>query len=337
MAKAQPIDQIIENPTTPASLRHQLKTAQAIRAFASQQLQLPDNASYQSYADLGRPYLTWNVVSAAEFTLRADTECFWVVGCLSYRGFFSPADAQEHAAKLSSEGKDVFVYGVPAYSTLGWFPDPLVNSFLAYSELDLARLIFHELSHQLIYIKDDTAFNEAFATAVELEGAKRWLDQQKHPAQHDASPEQQELRKTAFRQLLDEMRQALAALYQAPLSQADMRLHKHHIQAEYASRYQVFKQVWRGYRGYDHWFEPHPGNAHLASQATYYQWVPAFRQLLKESDGQWAVFYDKTRRIGKQPATERAKMLEALSARALAPATQVLAPSTVNQVEENTQ
>src|SRR3954465_2418144 len=172
---ARPIDTWLADPGTPAALRERLQLAQRIRGFASTQLALPDNASYASYAELGRAYVVWNVFAAPRLSVEPKKECFPFTGCVSYRGFFSEEDARRHVEGLQAEGYDVYVGGVVAYSTLGWFNDPLLSTFIRYPEAQLARLVFHELAHQVVYAHDDTAFNESFAVAVEEEGVKRWL------------------------------------------------------------------------------------------------------------------------------------------------------------------
>jgi len=176
MASARPIDAWLADPSTSPALRERLETARRIRQFASRELGLPDNGSYLSYADLGRPFVAWNVFAAEEFSVEPKKECFPFAGCVSYRGFFAEEEARRHAAQLREAGYDVHVAGVPAYSTLGWFEDPLLSSFILYSDAQLARLIFHELAHQMVYAGGDTTFNESFAVVVEEEGVRRWLE-----------------------------------------------------------------------------------------------------------------------------------------------------------------
>ncbi len=174
IARARPIDEVIAATPDPV-LKARLARAQAIRAFASRELALPDNRSYTNYADLGRPYAVWNVFAAPELSLSPRQWCFPIAGCVSYRGYFAEGDARAEAARIAAAGDDVHVGGVPAYSTLGYFDDPVLSTFVRYREVELARLIFHELAHQVVYVKDDTSFNESFATAVEEEGIARWL------------------------------------------------------------------------------------------------------------------------------------------------------------------
>jgi predicted aminopeptidase len=164
-ARARPIDMVIGEPGTPADLRAKLALARGIRDYASRELGLPDNGSYRRYADLGRPFVVWNVVAAEEFSTKAVESCFPVVGCVTYRGYFGEAVARAHAEALRAKGFDAQVSGIPAYSTLGWFDDPLLSTFIRYPEAEIARIVFHELAHQVVYIKGDTVFNESFAVA----------------------------------------------------------------------------------------------------------------------------------------------------------------------------
>jgi predicted aminopeptidase len=167
LSRARPVPEWLADPSTPPELKQRLETARRIREFASTHLKLPENNSYAAYAELNRSYVVWNVFAAPEFSVEPKNECFPFIGCVSYRGFYSEGDARRHAAKLREAGYDVYVGGVPAYSTLGWSDDPLLSTFIGYSDAQLARLVFHELAHQLVYVRDDTTFNESFAVAVE--------------------------------------------------------------------------------------------------------------------------------------------------------------------------
>lgn len=308
------LDDVINDDATPPETVRRLKLARDIRHFASDSLGLPDNRSYLKYTDLGRRYLIWNVVATPELSLSPRLECFLVVGCLSYRGFFDEQDARAYALQRTTAGDDVFVYGIPAYSTLGWFYDPLVSTFLGYGELDLARLVFHELAHQLLYVKDDTAFNEAFATAVELEGARRWLAFRASP--EHAAIEQAEQRRHEFQALLRQTRERLLALYASPAGEAEKRQGKRQAFMALGEQYQAFKARWHGYGGYDHWFDPPPGNAHLTALATYHELVPAFTQLLREHGGDLPAFYRAAAALAARDRTERDAELQALTRRA---------------------
>jgi predicted aminopeptidase len=173
--REKPIHEVIEDAASPPALRDKLAQVLVIREYASRELALPANSSFRRYADLQRPFVAWNVFATEEFSMQPKTWCFAVAGCVSYRGYFAKADAENFAVGIAAAGHDVYVGGVPAYSTLGWFADPVLNTFIHYSPVELARLIFHELSHQVVYVKDDTVFNESFAVAVERAGVARWI------------------------------------------------------------------------------------------------------------------------------------------------------------------
>ncbi|MDE2456588.1 MAG: aminopeptidase, partial [Burkholderiales bacterium] len=189
LRKSRPVSEWLADPATPAPLRARLELAERMRDYAVTALGLPDNASYRRYADLGRSAVVWNVVAAPELSLTLETWCFPVMGCVGYRGYYDKAAAEALGAELKAQGWEVEVYGVPAYSTLGWSNwlggDPLLNTFIDWPDGELARLIFHELAHQVVYVKGDSTFNESFAVSVEQEGVKRWLaahgtDEQRH-------------------------------------------------------------------------------------------------------------------------------------------------------------
>lgn len=314
--KARPLDDVITDPATKPALADRLKLAQRIRAFAVSDLKLPDNASYTRYADLGRPYVLWNVVSTPALSLRPVESCFPIAGCLAYRGYYDEKEARDYADARRTAGDDVFLYGIPAYSTLGWFNDPLLNTTVRYGELALARLIFHELSHQLIYVKNDSSFNEAFATAVEQEGLLRWIEHEHRPdllARYQAD----EARQQAFHVLMSATRKRLVTIYGSTVSDADKLADKEAILRDTLAQYQGLKAGWGGFDGYDSWFSPLPNNAHFASLATYEALVPAFRELLAQQHGDFAAFYDAVRELGKKNRAARDASLAALNIAAL--------------------
>lgn len=316
--KARPLEDVIMAPDTPPSVAERLRWAMLMRDFASSELHLPDNASYRSYADLQRPYVLWNVVAAPEFSFEPKIDCFPIAGCLAYRGFFDQAAAQLHAERLRQQGYDVWLYGIAAYSTLGWIDDPLLNTFIRYADVDIARLMFHELAHQVVYVQDDSGFNEAFATTVELEGGKLWI------ARYGNSRQQQQLqlgerRRAAFHSLLADARQELEALYRQPLNVEQKRTQKDHLLRQLAQRYQQFKQQWQQYSGYDHWFQPLPNNAWFVSLATYQRLVPAFQRLLQQNDGDWRRFYQEVQALAQMPRAERDIRLQSLLSASKAP------------------
>ncbi|WP_460536367.1 aminopeptidase [Chitinimonas naiadis] len=313
LRNARPIDEVIADPATAPALADKLRLAQRLRLFAVQELKLPDNASYTRYADLGRPYALWNVVSTPALSLKPVLSCFPIAGCLAYRGYYSEADAKSYAAERRAAGDDVFLYGVAAYSTLGWFSDPLLNTTARYDEASLARLIFHELAHQLIYIKDDSAFNEAFATAVELEGYERWL-RREGDERSLAGYQREEQQRQAFRQLMETGRRQLAELYEGAGSVVAKQQSKADIQAGLVQDYRNLKQALSATSwGYDQWFQPAPNNAHFVALATYHEKVPALRALFRQQGGDFAAFYEAVRLLGQKNRAARDETLAALT------------------------
>jgi predicted aminopeptidase len=301
MGRAQPLDAVLAAPETTEALRARLALARALRDFASRELKLPDNASYRSYADLGRPYAVWNVVAAPEFSLEPVQSCFPVAGCVAYRGFFSPEGAERHAEALRARGLDVHVYGVPAYSTLGRFDDPLLSTFIGYPEAELARLLFHELAHQVAYAKDDSTFNESFAVAVEREGVRRWLVADGREKELEGVREAQR-RNAEFLRRLDEARARLAALYRSRLAPEAMRERKRAELAKLGSEPDFRRYAERRAKsGSDPDFAPN--NALLAAFATYTGLVTEFERLLAEQGGDLERFY---REVQTLAAKERA-------------------------------
>ena len=291
MALAKPAAQLIADPATPRPLRERLELARSIRDYASRELGLPDNGSYRSYADLGRPYVVWNVVAAPEFSLAPVESCFPVAGCVPYRGFFAQEDAERHAAKLRAAGNDVNVRGVAAYSTLGRFDDPLLSTFIGHPDTELARLIFHELSHQLLYVKDDSTFNESFAVAVERAGVRRWLEATGRRAELQSFLETQE-RSAKFLALLEQTRVRLKALYGTPLAPELMREGKLAELKKLVDANPRLKDM-------------QPNNALFASFATYTQLVPAFEGILAEEGGDLGKFYARVKILSANEPSSR--------------------------------
>lgn len=320
MHAARPVQDWLDDPATPPALQHKLLLTQRIRAFAVSELGLPDNASYRRYADLRRKAAVYNVVAAPGLSLRLQQWCFPVAGCVGYRGYFDEAEAQAFAAALDN-GLDVAVYPVPAYSTLGWMNwvggDPLLSTFIGYPEGELARLIFHELAHQVVYAAGDTVFNESFATAVERLGGARWL------AQTDGAARQAyaefDGRRQAFRALTRATREQLQTLYDdGSIDDSTKRLRKAAILKDFRQRYAELREGWGGYKGYDAWVAQ-ANNASFGAQAAYDQWVPAFEALFEREGRDFARFYDAVRSLARQPAAERQAALQALDPSALPP------------------
>jgi len=308
---ARPVDDWLGDPSTDPKLKARLEKAKLIRKFAVQELGLPDNSSYKNYAPLNRPYVLWNVVATPELSLRPVQWCFPIAGCVSYRGYYDKADAEAYAAELRKEGNDVQVGGVPAYSTLGWLSDPLLSTFINHSDAELARLIFHELAHQVVYVQGDSKFNEAFATAVEEAGVERWLELYGNDAMREAYARYNARRKD-FMDLLVKHRQMLADNYASKASVKKKREEKARIFAALQEGYQVLKANWGGYNGYDRFFAEPLNNAHLASVATYNDLLPGFRALLLKEKA-FPQFYIAVRNMSNLPSVERHDRLHELA------------------------
>jgi predicted aminopeptidase len=317
LSDARPIDEWLADPATTPTLRHRLETARQIRRFAVSELGLPDNGSYKNYAALPRPYVLWNVVATPELSLSPLQWCFPVAGCVNYRGYYDKAAAQDYARELRADGNDVEVGGVTAYSTLGWFSDPIISTFINYPDAELARMLFHELAHQVVYVAGDSQFNESFASAVEEEGVERWLGKYGTPAIREAY-DRYWSRKRDFHGLLLAARKDLEQAYKSSLPDAGKRQAKARIFAKLKTDYQVLKQNWGGYAGYDKFFAEPLSNAHLASIATYSDFVPAFKALLKR-ERTFPAFYDAARRIADLDKEERHRVLRKLAATADGP------------------
>jgi len=314
MASAEPIDEAIANAQAAHDqrLEQRLELARRIRNYASQELKLPDNGSYRRYADLHRPYVVWSVFATPELSMSLRKWCFAVVGCIAYRGYYAQSDADQYAAGLRKEGLDAYVAGIPAYSTLGYFDDPLLNTFVYLPEGELARMIFHELAHQVVYVRNDTTFNESFATAVETAGVERWLAEQAGDEAR-ASYRVYDAHRRQFRALLLATRDRLDALYHMDIPDDAKRKGKAEIFADMRAQYAHLKEAWGGYTGYDRWFSQPLTNAQLAAVATYQQWVPAFTALLARCNGDWTRFYAEVRKLGALPPDARTVALQQLT------------------------
>lgn len=307
--RAQPISKVIADPDTDPKLKHSLTKVIQLREFASRELKLPDNLSYTSYADLERPFVVWNVFAAPELSVQLKEWCFVQVGCVNYRGFFSQESAERYAAELKREGYDVHIGGIRAYSTLGWFNDPVLNTFIGYSEMDLARLIFHELAHQVLYVSDDTVFNESFATAVEHEGIKRWFNRTDSASAQIALTARQE-RETLFTGLILKYRKQLQELFQSDLNDTEKRAGKARIFDRLRKEFALLKAENNELGSYDRWFAQPLNNALLATVSIYTQLVPAFQSILKQHDQDMERFFDTVTKISKLPKDERNLILQ---------------------------
>jgi predicted aminopeptidase len=312
LSDARPIDDWIADPGTSSKLRLRLETARQIRRYAVSEMSLPDNDSYKKYASLKRPYVLWNVVATPELSLRPLQWCFPVAGCVNYRGYYNKDAAMAYARELKADGNDVEVGGVPAYSTLGWFSDPLISTFINYPDAELARMIFHELAHQIVYAQGDSQFNESFASTVEEVGVERWMERFGNQAMRD-SYARYKSRKHDFLALLLKYRKALEQNYAVvDRSDDEKRAVKARLFQELKDEYQVLKGNWGGYAGYDRFFEQPLSNAHLASIATYEDFVPAFRAMLKR-DGNFPAFYKSVKRLAELDRPDRHRILKALA------------------------
>src|ERR1700683_5375642 len=299
------IDTLIADPHTLAPLRARLTEVRAARAFASAELHLPDNKSYTTYADIARPYVVWNVVATPEFSVNPRVWCFPVAGCVAYRGYFNERRAREFAAVLAVRGFDVVIDPVPAYSTLGKFSDPVLSTMLRYDDDELASTIFHELAHQLLYVRNDSEFNEAFATTVEDAGLERWLVHQGQPGRIREFRERQ-TQSREFLDLLGASRAQLARLYATGAPRDALRAGKVRIFAALAAAVRALEQR-QGvhYVVYDEWLAAGLNNARLASVATYFDCVPGFERLLAENDGDLVRCCAAVRALAQQPRATR--------------------------------
>lgn len=307
MAARRPIAAVEADPATPPALRARLEAVAAARDFASRELALPDNASYRQYAAIDREYAVWNVVAAPEFSVAPREWCFPVAGCVAYRGYFSERRARDYALTLESRGYDVALGGVAAYSTLGRFADPVLSSMLAYGDVQLAALIFHELAHQVVYVPGDSAFNEAFAVTVEQEGLTRWLAARGRP---EALAEWRRRRaaQAEVAALMAATRARLRRLYAEPIAPPVMRVDKRAILRGLADELRAHERRTGLASGYARWFDTGLNNAVLASVATYYGCVPGFERVLRASDGDLPRFYAAVKGLAAGPAAERAAL-----------------------------
>lgn len=312
LAQRQSIAAVIADPARDAALRTRLLKIQDARRYAAQTLQLPDNASYTEYTDLQRPFAVWNVFAAAEFSVEPLEHCFLIVGCLAYRGYFSEAAANAEAARLGADHYDTQVVGVPAYSTLGWFDDPVLSSMLNWNDEWLIGTLFHELAHQQLYVRDDTAFNESFASFVEEEGLRQYLAVR---GGSDAAHRQLKDRQQQFIELILATREQLAALYGSGAAPEDLRQAKQAIFDQLRRNYAELRNgAWSGWTGYDRWFEGEINNAKLIPFALYEGWVPAFAALFRSSGSQWPAFYTAAAELGALDADHRERRLQELKA-----------------------
>jgi predicted aminopeptidase len=311
VASAKPIDQWLADPNVSDQLKQRLTRTKKIRKFAVQELDLPDNGSYTRYAELNRPYVVWNVIATPELSMKPVQWCFPIAGCVDYRGYYRKEDAQRFAHDLRSQGYEVRVSGVPAYSTLGWFNDPVLSTFIAYPEAEVARMLFHELAHQVAYAPGDTPFNESFATTVESIGVEQWLDKHGNPDSRERYRQFRQ-RKRDFIDLLTQHRQRLEEVFATDISDDEKRNQKALVITSLKQAYhQIKDEKWGGYSGYDQWFNEPITNAHFVLVATYEELVPAF-QALHAKSGSMKKFYANVQAMAKQDKARRRERLALL-------------------------
>ncbi len=326
LARQEPVDRLLNSTNTSPKLKRQLVLLQELRTFAERQLDLKVDGHYRKYADLERPFVVWNVEAAREFSLEPKTWWYPMVGRLEYRGFFSRKAASEYAGYLRSQSLDVYSGGVQAYSTLGWFKDPALNTFMFLPDSELAELIFHELGHQTVFAAGDTDFNEAFATSVGEEGVRRWLKTKSTPEASAAYEE--ELRRNGqvvrlvlnarlqLEQLYGDVRDKEGKLKATSkphaLSDSALRLEKQRIQNKLRADYRSLISQWPGYTAYAFFFEGDLNNAKLNSIANYYDFVPGFERLLELNKGNLPDFYSAVERLAGKSKAERHEWLRTL-------------------------
>lgn len=322
--RQQPIAELLRQPQTAEPLKARLRLILEMREFAEQELKLPVNGHYLRYADLGRNYVVWNVTATPEFSMQPKEWWYPVVGRLAYRGYFAEREARSQAAELARQGFDVDVGGVRAYSTLGWFRDPVLNTFIHEPEIELAELLFHELAHQRLFVSGDTDFNEAFAEAVGEEGTRRWL-QAKRGTAAVAEYEAHLQRKADFTRLVTGAHDRLAALFQdagtstqsvrggkslSVEQAAALRTQKQAILDQLKRDYEALKSTWGGRTDYARWFSRPLNNAHLNDVDAYYRLVPAFHRLLREQGGDLEAFCREVASLAMQSKEARRRRLQ---------------------------
>lgn len=313
MASREPIAELLADSALDAGLKERLEQAREIRDFASSELALPDNDSYRSYVQLEHPFVVWSLFATPEFSLAPRQWCFPIAGCVPYRGYFAEVRAQAYARDLRARGADVFVGGVPAYSTLGWFDDPLLSSMLLQGETATAAIIFHELAHQQVYVQDDAAFNEAFSVTVEKAGVRRWLKRYGTREELHAYSVAWRRRQDFF-DLVQKTRARLAELYKTDVDAPRKRAAKQTNIADMRADYQELKRRWGGFEGYDYWFAEPINNAKLAAVAIYRRWVPDFERLLAACSGDFARFYREVAALAELDPRARHTRLNAAQA-----------------------
>jgi predicted aminopeptidase len=310
MKSRQDIHTLLNDPSTPPELAERLESAERIKAFAQDQLGLPVDGSYSTYVDVKGEALVWNVVATGEFSLAPKKWCFPVAGCVPYRGFFEQQKARESADRLSRKGMDVLVSPAAAYSSLGWFSDPLLSTMFSASGTRLAGYLFHELAHQRLYVKNDSAFNESYASFVEDAGVRAWLAFNQEQDELQSWLRLQAVGKD-FSGLVRKTRADLAGLFAGGGSETDMRARKTEILAEFEQAWRRLSDArWQGKRYYQAWFREPLNNARFALFNTYEGGHCAFQALWEESSGDWQKFHRLAEKQSRLPGGERRAWLQ---------------------------
>ena len=308
LSKRRPITEVIEDPSTAPEVSKKLKDVERMHIFAIEHLALPDSDSFRSYSDVGRQYVLWNVFATPELSLATRQWCYLFLGCLDYRSYFDKDYAEAVAEELEQQGWDVHIAPSPAYSTRGFFADPVYNPMLRYDDLTLAGILFHELAHERVYFRNDTGLNESFAVAVQNEGIKRWLVFERKPQYYsDYIIEQQ--RDKQFVSLLLKYRTQLKNLYKSKIIDDEKRFQKAQILKALRKAYFTLRKKWGGYEGYDHWFNKPLNNARLAPVGTYHGHVEVFAALLKAHNDNLPEFYSHAQDLAELPVEKRRKLL----------------------------
>jgi predicted aminopeptidase len=314
MYAKRPVSELLEDPSTPFALREKLACVLALREFARTELRLPVGAAYSGYADIRRPFVVWNVFAAPEFSLEPKTWCYPLVGCASYRGYFNREEAEKFSNSLRNDGYDAFVSGVLAYSTLGWFDDPVLSTFLGLDDIRLSALIFHELAHRVLYVAGDTEFNESFATAVEAEGVRRWAAASQKAEIFEVHQKRQQLRDKAIERIA-RLRNELNSLYASHLAPEQKKIEKRAAFSSLLRDLESEKQRHPEMASYAEWFASGPNNAAIVLFAAYHDLVPAFQRLLNRFNGDLEAFYVECRRLSRLTSNERKEFLQQVMSR----------------------
>lgn len=312
-SKSRPVEQVIDDAETPPEVRRKLKLVQDVRAFARDELGITVGDAYESYVSTGRRYVVWNLFAAPEFSLQMKTFCYPIAGCVNYRGFYQQDDARQAAAAFRRDGYDVYVGGVAAYSTLGWFADPVLDTFLYRNDTRLAALIFHELAHRLVYVGSDTTFNESYATTFERQALKQWLARQGESGSFEAYLVTEDRRQQVIALIL-RTRTRLSTLYSTDLDADEKRRRKAEIIAAMKQDYEAMRSAWDGDAGFASWMASDVNNAAIGAVGAYNGMVPAFNAILVQNDHQLSAFVEACRRLAELDKTERDRRLnQALS------------------------